>query len=134
LLSIALYWMAEVSLIKTTSPFFSWCFAGKCVFSNHYEWTSTAHLHVSNDRYLDVLTLICHSKAAELHMPIPAYLASLSNEEGEGLFTHMQTCLHLALTISPLVAILPRKYDKTSVRRDKLIVVCIPISSWAVLH
>lgn len=58
-------------------------------------------------------------------MPM-AYLQTVSSlaEEMKALVAVMRNTLHLAVSISPLVVLCPKKIDSEGIRRDYLISVC----------
>jgi hypothetical protein len=74
------------------------------------------------------LTSYLYSQAATAGVHLPEdFMDRVSGSDGEELFTRMQNCCNISVFVSPLAAIVAKKYSNESIRRDFLLGVCLLI-------
>jgi hypothetical protein len=51
------------------------------------------------------------------------FVERVSGDDGVELFHHMQNCFHIAVSTSPLAALVAKNYGNENIRRDYLLAV-----------
>jgi hypothetical protein len=69
-------------------------------------------------------------------MPLGADMVDLlqDTDSAKAILLRMVNVFHLAISISPIIALLPRQFNNEQIRRDRLITVCQLASCWVMAH